>query len=609
MSTELASVRAEVKAWERNFKQENGREPTVDDIRKQPSVAQKYKIYKKLSKASAVPSTSIFRPNDPSSTPPRQTSSASKPSPKPLQSSRAAETTTPLASFNPFSPQKRDKGKQREIIHPDPFKSSSNPFATPRKPKVQTSQRQQSPDLFPLTQPVEPSSSALLPIEPPSGISRARKRLRGEPVSPSPKKEKRKRVLSPGNLRFPMMHPPGADAASDSSDGMEDEGSVDGASSSFVDDSPMKPAANGRAFTLLFEDTLRPTSSTDLFGSDVLAMKPSRSKRLGNSLPSMDDDVFSPNSKARRPVDKRTSKNPTSVKSQVSSTTKARSKLVQMTLAFGSETSDQASKESLSQSRSSAKRVLPETISERPMNDPDTESSSDLLVLTSQLLPPSPNPNGSYGMSGKSKSKDIRTSKATSRKKAKLRHSEDDSMESDDGSSNSNSHQSVKLVHHSRGIRTTLPTEGNPEIEDPILNYTGHVQPRGKGRASVQPRNADDKENDQNEEVEGDDAGLERTQGSLPSELRRVLVLESFKSKKHVDEEENVVKGLLSGRRVLHYDPNKGGEVWGVGEDERDELAEHEDGGIDEGEDEWEGDPIPWEVGELSGSHYHAEEI
>lgn len=38
MSTELASVRAEVKAWERNFKQENGREPTVDDIRKQPSV-------------------------------------------------------------------------------------------------------------------------------------------------------------------------------------------------------------------------------------------------------------------------------------------------------------------------------------------------------------------------------------------------------------------------------------------------------------------------------------------------------------------------------------------------------------------------------------------
>jgi hypothetical protein len=38
MSTELASVRAEVKAWERNFKRENGRDPTVDDIRKQPAV-------------------------------------------------------------------------------------------------------------------------------------------------------------------------------------------------------------------------------------------------------------------------------------------------------------------------------------------------------------------------------------------------------------------------------------------------------------------------------------------------------------------------------------------------------------------------------------------
>lgn len=182
-------------------------------------------------------------------------------------------------------------------------------------------------------------------------------------------------------------------------------------------------------------------------------------------------------------------------------------------------------------------------------------------------------------------------------------------MESEDDSSNSNGHQNIKLVYHSRGIRATVPTEDHSEIEDRILNYTKHVQPRGKGRASLKPRGTDDEENDPEEECETDDVDLERTEGSLPNELRRVLVFESFKSRKNVNEEESVVKGLLSGRRVLHYDPHKGGEVWGAGEDERDELAGREDGVINEGEDEWEGDPIPWEVGELSKSHYHVEEI
>jgi hypothetical protein len=181
-------------------------------------------------------------------------------------------------------------------------------------------------------------------------------------------------------------------------------------------------------------------------------------------------------------------------------------------------------------------------------------------------------------------------------------------MESEDDRSNSGGHQSVKLVYHSRGIRATLPTEDHSEMEDPILNYSKHVQPRGKGRGPEKPRGTDDEENDPVEEHDSDDVGLDRTEGSLSSELRRGLVLESYKSRKNVSEEESVVKRLLSGRRVLHYDPNKGGEVWGVGEDETDELAERDGGVMNEGEDEWEGDPIPWEVGELSESHYHVEE-
>jgi len=70
-------------------------------------------------------------------------------------------------------------------------------------------------------------------------------------------------------------------------------------------------------------------------------------------------------------------------------------------------------------------------------------------------------------------------------------------------------------------------------------------------------------------------------EGNLPDELRRVLVLESLKSKKTEYEESMIVKRLLSGRRVVHYDLQKGGEIWGIGEDEKDELAGDDEHGID----------------------------
>jgi hypothetical protein len=42
----------------------------------------------------------------------------------------------------------------------------------------------------------------------------------------------------------------------------------------------------------------------------------------------------------------------------------------------------------------------------------------------------------------------------------------------------------------------------------------------------------------------------------------------------------------------MHYDPAKGGEIWDVGEE--DQVWEDT-----EGEDDWEGEGVPWEVGEL----------
>ena len=75
----------------------------------------------------------------------------------------------------------------------------------------------------------------------------------------------------------------------------------------------------------------------------------------------------------------------------------------------------------------------------------------------------------------------------------------------------------------------------------------------------------------------------------LPDQLRDVLALESGAFKADASREDKLVQGLLYGRRVAHYDGQKGGEIWDVGED-----SEH--GGTEE---DWEGEPVPWEIGEL----------
>lgn len=380
----------------------------------------------------------------------------------------------------------------------------------------------------------------------------------------------------------------------------------------------MKPAANGKAFTFLFEEAVKPMSSTDLFGADASIAKPRRySHRSRNTLPTMEDDLFSDDFEANKTVNKPPLKNGPSMKSQSSVLIKSRSKLVQTTLPLVSRSSTRTCKESPPEGRSSMKRSLSELESGRndaSTNDLNIASPPDQFTSASQLLPPSPNPNASSRASGKSKPNDARSqpSRTTSRKKAKVQSNDDSAMEDmgdDDGSS------SVKLVHHSRGIRAAPPTEGaSSENEDPILNYAKRVRPRGKGSVSpAKPGGSggvdvvlDDEVGDGDVAITDDD---EKVEGNLPDELHRVLMLESLKSKKIVYEEEIIVKGLLSGRRVLHYDPKKGGEIWGAGEDERDDFGGDEERGIDEEEDEWEGDPIPWEIGELSESHYHTEEI
>lgn len=242
---DLATVRAQIKSWERSFKEQHGCPPTVNDIKENNHIAEKYKLYKKLSKAANAPQNPITKgiTNPGPSTPPRKTRPKDPPSLL-LSKSRAIQPSAPLTAFNPFSPEKKQKGKERERSTTSRIKdSSSNPFGKSQPPR-RIERQTLSPDPFPPIHETQHSSSAStppfalhLPPVPTSAVSRARKRLRGEPVSPSPVKDKRRRITSQTTIPFPRLT---LDAPSSD----DEEDAPPEADSSFVDNSPVKPSTN-----------------------------------------------------------------------------------------------------------------------------------------------------------------------------------------------------------------------------------------------------------------------------------------------------------------------------------------------------------------------------
>jgi len=76
---------------------------------------------------------------------------------------------------------------------------------------------------------------------------------------------------------------------------------------------------------------------------------------------------------------------------------------------------------------------------------------------------------------------------------------------------------------------------------------------------------------------------------NLPDNLRRLLAISP--SKAHTTRDVNMVRGVLYGERISSYDARKGGDIWDVGE-----IG---DAGDSQAEDDWEGEPVPWETGEL----------
>ncbi|KAF9229081.1 hypothetical protein BS17DRAFT_2501 [Gyrodon lividus] len=556
---DLATVRTEVKAWEHDFRARYGRDPSVQDIRDQPLIVEKYKLYKKLSRAVAsssqsAASSSVHNPSTPPRTQP--TSSRAAPIPK----SRPAETVPPLPGFNPFSPVK-NKSKMKDTSRVSASRASreppsANPSSIPAKnqSKPHSRIRTPSPDPFPSILPSQPKASSSCSDDHRQSniaISRARKRLRGEPVSPSPNKPKRQRVGSQA-----LLPPPSIEASSNSEDEPDWGVATCDFNSPFVVDSPIKAPVSGKSFKLLFDDSIPALSI------------PKKSNASATSQPNTPTvgaysaEGRSCDSSARTTSQKTNQHNANSL--AITSKPPRR----------GNETRGKVSNQIFRAPHNTTPTEVVSTTSrfkapvKRAFDGGDLALESTQLELTLQakcpLIPPSPPPEDfPYRGPGRGKGRAV-----SGRKKAKV---EDQANEEDDDSPDD---VDVKVVTITRSRGKELLQNADDLDWDPLLH-------RG-----ARDNDSDAKgENDVNHHESG------TFSVNLPDELRRMLAISPSRSRTNM--EERVVRGLLYGDRVGHYDPSRGGDIWDVGEG--DESVR----GDTEAEGDWEGEPVPWEVGEL----------
>ncbi|KAL1749022.1 hypothetical protein HDZ31DRAFT_28664, partial [Schizophyllum fasciatum] len=507
--------------------------------------AEKYKLYKKLAKSSSSIKALQSKPKDGPSTPPRGKSTSAS---LLASTSRVAQNTAPLPAFNPFSPQKKKAPKPQASRTGKP--SRGNLFASPVKGKsarTTTTNRLLSPDPF---SEIAPSAISLrAPLlsqhttpEISNAVSRARKRLRGDPVSPSP--DKRRRLTA-----TPLLAMPRPGESDDEDDPMSGE-------LSFVDDSPMKAPAG---FTKLFDEAqggrgeLKRTSSFALFGAVAKKGAPDSDDEMDTSA----DGVGPPK---LRSAPKLAAKKFSSAHAKTFGNPMhlAKDNLFAES-GPGDDKPAAPSKPSRAPKRSSSRAMVDQATPTQPLPPATHEETV--------LIPPSPPPADSNRrpsyMNGKGKG----AARTAGRKKIKVND--------EDGSTSDADEQVVVKVFNRHP--THAPHEDDDDFDgfDPALLHTS--------RDASLPRAFD---------ANGDAQATEETlEINLPEDLRRILDIAP--EERTAREERRLAEGLVYGRRVGHYDAGKGGEIWDVGED--DEAGERDDA-----EEDWEeGEGVPWAAGEL----------
>ena len=352
-------------------------------------------------------------------------------------------------------------------------------------------------------------------------------------MSPSPNKPKRQRLPSQAYPPVPKLE---QDSSNSEHESDQDLPQCD-FTSSFVPDSPVKAPAGGKSFKRLFDDVLPPLSNAkNPAGPSV--------KRL-DSAP---DTHFAQRGSVDRSVSITIKKS-----KGITSGSERRVNRIQGKLSaqiFPTTDNPAApSSSQVSQPRTSIKRAL-------------DASDLDPIPLQYPLIPPSPPPQNSIRRdTGKGKAK-------TTAGRKKLRVEDEESDEGVD------SPDDVALKVATVGLNRSKHRHADDLEWDPLL----HLGARNHDPAST-------------EQIDANRHASGTFTVDLPDKLRRVLAISPSRSQNNT--QERVVRGLLYGDRVGHYDPSKGGAIWDAGETDEGALGDAET------EDDWEGEPVPWEVGEL----------
>lgn len=486
----------------------------------------------------------------------------------------------------------------------DPFPLIAKPSQAKSTQSSSSSHTEQPPTTSFYADATEYPPPAIAAAKDKSAVSRARKRLRGEPVSPSPVKEKRPRVVGKIAAQAALTF--------NEADSSDEDGPVERGGDTFIVDTPARPPIGKKQFKVLFDEAMPPASQPlpghtrfndasltrsksvngkGLFGFGILAKESkesSRSKsRVRSPSPSHSDEDMYWNASSNAPSTKlgapefspSVTKRPLATKP-----VKNGMKIPKAVIPGKDDLWTSSGPQNITKSSSKKHSPSPGPTSAHK-NGPQPQSTPKASLSALPLLPPSPPADTQskqrYGDKGKGK--------ALMRKKTKLL-----GVDGDEDSDEETEAVRVREApwrwgrHNSRGHEELVPglsQQADSEPEFDVGVYRPSV-PQGLSRPPVH----------------GEDE--ERFEVNLPEDLRRVLALSP---PPHVapdsDEEAKLVRGLLYGRREGHYDASRGGEIWGVGEVSEEEdvlgLGQEQPRSREEDEDEWEGEPVPWEVGEL----------
>jgi hypothetical protein len=469
-------------------------------------------------------------------------------------------------------------------------------------------------------------------------LIRARKRLRGEPVSPSPSKDKRRRIVPRSSGVFSKLdfsRPLGAD---------DDE--------AFIEDSPMKaPQTEARKnFELLFEEDA--IQSPNFFGKGD-TMKRSSSAASSNTC--SPDDTSSiggdepPTTDHEDELDfGKSDAGPFTSSPLVAG--RPRKNIMPRGSAYKSDNlldddppeGSLSSRPQVSETMSRVPSSRKSTSGHAAIADDDTSdvaSSRPSLHNGPTLLPPSPRANGkSYQPKyAKGKIKASASAGGKGKQKASMMKKQqqqqpgpggdlDDGTDHADASSGADDHDSTPVrVYDWNASRRALMEVGDMSVAsdfDPEFDFAL----ARKHRVIIDPLD--------------DDMGEGKVEISIPDHLKSVLALPPSASQTHdhaqyrdheVDDDtdiaaldsysnlrtrrttstavrsnrrnEALVQAVISGSRFGHHDSARGAEVWDAGEVSDGDGLEVVDravgAGFEEDDDDWEGEGKPWEAGDL----------